>query len=57
VRVQDAVTPAIEAVEPGDKMKVEVVPTRVTADELRRDGNDGGKKKNGWPDETTPALD
>jgi hypothetical protein len=45
------VPPAIEAVEPGDEVKVEVVSARVTADELRRDSNSRGKKNDGKSDE------
>jgi hypothetical protein len=51
VGIKDAVTPAVEAVEPGDKMKVEVVSTGVAADELGGDGYGRGEEDDGGADE------
>ena len=44
MRIRDAVTPGIQAVEPGDEVHVEVVAAGVAAKELRDNGDEGGEE-------------
>ena len=47
VRIRNAVTPCVHAIEPGDEVDVEVVAAGVAANELRDDGDECGEKDDG----------
>ncbi len=53
VRIRNAVTPGVEAVEPGDEVDVEVVAAGVAANELRDDGDEGGEENERGAGEAT----
>jgi hypothetical protein len=47
--------PSIQAVQPGDKMVVEIMAAGVAADELRSDGDKRGEEYDGWASQSPPA--
>jgi hypothetical protein len=44
MRIENAVMPGVEAVDPGDQVNIEVVAAGVAVDELRNDGDECGEE-------------